>query len=140
MSYKAFVLLLAAGGLFTAAPSEAARVMVTVDGIRSADGAIMVGLFDDPHAFPDRFTMGQTAAAKSPSLTLIFENVPPGRYALSAFHDRNGNGKLDRGAFGIPQEPFGFSRDARALMGPPSFDDAAFDVPVDGVAIVVHLK
>jgi uncharacterized protein (DUF2141 family) len=47
---------------------------------------------------------------------------------------------LDTGAVGIPKEPFGFSRDAPAVMGPPSFDDAAFDVPAEGVSLVIHLS
>jgi uncharacterized protein (DUF2141 family) len=140
MSCKCSAVLLVVGGLFTASLAEAARITVTIDGIRSTDGVIMVGLCDTAAAFPDRFIKGQSAAAKTPSVTLIFENVAPGRYALSAFQDRNNNGKLDRGAFGVPQEPFGFSRDARAMMGPPSFDDAAFDVPAQGIALVIHLK
>lgn len=129
-----------AGGIFMLPVAQAARVTVTVDAIRTTDGAIMVGLFDGPATFPQRVFRGETAMAQIPSVTLIFENVEPGRYAMSAYHDRNGNGKLDLGAFGIPKEPYGFSRDARAAMGPPSFDDAAFDVPADGLSLVIHLK
>jgi uncharacterized protein (DUF2141 family) len=140
MSYKPFALLLVAGAMFTALTAQAARVTVTVDGIRSTDGAIMVGLFDNAATFPDHFSKGQTAPAKTPSVTLIFENVEPGHYAMSAIHDRNGNGKLDRGTFGIPKEPFGFSRDASGIMGPPSFADAAFDVPAEGISLVIHLN
>jgi uncharacterized protein (DUF2141 family) len=120
--------------------AQAARVTVTVDGIRSTDGVIMVGLFDSPSTFPQQFLKGQSTEADIPSVTVVFENVTPGRYALSAFHDRNSNGKLDTGAFGIPKEPFGFSRDARAVMGPPTFDDTAFDVPAEGLSLVIHLK
>jgi uncharacterized protein (DUF2141 family) len=137
---KRFALLLFAGALFTGPLAEAARVTVTIDGIRSTDGVIMVGLCDAADAFPNRFIVGQSTPAKTPSVTLVFENVEPGRYAMSAFHDRNNNGKLDRGAFGVPQEPFGFSRGARGMMGPPSFDDAAFDVPAEGLSLVIHLK
>jgi uncharacterized protein (DUF2141 family) len=140
MSHKTLALWLIAGGIFIVPVAQAARVTVTVEGIRSTDGAIMVGLFDTPATFPQKFLKGESAVAQIPSVTLIFENVEPGRYAMSAFHDRNGNGKLDSGAFGIPKEPFGFSRDARAVMGPPSFEDAAFDVPAEGLSLVIHLK
>lgn len=37
-------------------------------------------------------------------------DLPPGRYAMRAFVDLNGNGELDVGAFGKPKEPFAFSR------------------------------
>jgi uncharacterized protein (DUF2141 family) len=49
--------------------------------------------------------------------------VAPGRWALSAFEDRNDNGVLDMGHFG-PKEPAGFWR---AFTGwrKPRFDDVA---------------
>jgi uncharacterized protein (DUF2141 family) len=53
--------------------------------------------------------------------------VPAGRYAISLFHDENGNGRLDK-ALMIPSEGYGFSRDAPVVMGPPSFAEAAFVV------------
>jgi uncharacterized protein (DUF2141 family) len=140
MSNKPLTLLLIAGALSSSPTAQAARITVTVEGIRSTEGAIMVGLFSDAATFPDRITKGQSAPAQISSVILVFENVEPGRYAASAFQDRNGNGKLDRGLMGIPKEPYGFSRDARASMGPPSFDDAAFDVPPEGVSLVIHLK
>jgi uncharacterized protein (DUF2141 family) len=140
MTHKALASWLIAGGIFMVSLAQAARVTVTIEGIRSTDGLIMAGLFDSPVAFPHKVLEGQSTAAKTPSVTLIFENVVPGRYAISAFHDLNSNGRLDTGAFGIPKEPFGFSRDAPAVMGPPSFDDAAFDVPAEGVSLVIHLS
>ena len=140
MSYQVLALMFIAGGVAAVPAAQAARVTVTVEGIRTTDGAIMVGLFADPATFPDHFLRGQSAAAQVPSVTIVFENVEPGRYALSAFHDRNGNGKLDRGTLGIPKEPYGFSHEARGVMGPPSFDAAALEVPADGLALVIHLK
>lgn len=50
-------------------------------------------------------------------------HVAPGRWALSAFEDLNGNGVLDMGAFG-PREPSGFWRPFHAWRKP-RFDDVA---------------
>jgi uncharacterized protein (DUF2141 family) len=47
-----------------------------------------------------------------------------GRYGVMAYQDVDGNGKLDRGFFGIPKEPLGFSNDAPIVFGPPKFKDA----------------
>ena len=55
-------------------------------------------------------------------------DLPAGPYAVAAFHDLNGNGKLDRTALGPPAEPYGFSNDARGNFGPPGFDSAAIDL------------
>jgi uncharacterized protein (DUF2141 family) len=55
-------------------------------------------------------------------------NLPAGHYAAAAYHDENGNKKLDKNIFGAPTEPYGFSNDARRLMSAPSFDEARFEI------------
>jgi uncharacterized protein (DUF2141 family) len=57
-----------------------------------------------------------------------FVPVPIGSYAVACFHDENGNGKLDRGLFGIPKEGTVVSNRAKGFMGPPKFDDAKFSL------------
>ncbi len=52
--------------------------------------------------------------------------LPEGRYAIAAFHDLNGNGKLDVNAMGIPQEPYAFSRNPRAKWKAPAYDEVVF--------------
>lgn len=46
--------------------------------------------------------------------------------ALTVVQDVNANGRLDRNAFGMPTEPYGFSNDAAGSFGPPSFEAARF--------------
>jgi uncharacterized protein (DUF2141 family) len=66
--------------------------------------------------------------------------VPPGTYAIQAFHDENDNMDLDRTFIGFPKEGLGFSNDAPMKYGPPSFDDAALAVPDTGAAAALTLK
>jgi uncharacterized protein (DUF2141 family) len=56
---------------------------------------------------------------------VVFSNLEPGRYAAVAFHDENGNGKLDKNFLGVPAEPYGFSNNAQGFLGAPTFGDAA---------------
>jgi uncharacterized protein (DUF2141 family) len=55
-----------------------------------------------------------------------FEDIPPGTYAMAVIHDENMNGKIDTNWMGIPTEGYGFSNDAKALLGTPSFSAASF--------------
>ncbi len=55
-----------------------------------------------------------------------FLDIPDGTYALVVVHDENMNGKLDTNWLGIPTEGYGFSNDARALIGAPSYTSAMF--------------
>ncbi|MCU0437340.1 MAG: DUF2141 domain-containing protein [Raineya sp.] len=51
--------------------------------------------------------------------------IPKGEYALAAYHDVNNNKKLDTKTFGIPKEPYGFSRNKKGLFGlPPKYKKA----------------
>jgi uncharacterized protein DUF2141 len=61
-----------------------------------------------------------------PGAELAFRfEMPPGRYALSAFEDVNGNGVLDMGLFG-PKEPSGFFK-AFTAWHKPTFEDVAWN-------------
>lgn len=60
------------------------------------------------------------AITSSKDATLIFEDIPAGRYAIQLFADRNGNGQLDSSPRGIPLEPVGFSNNPPLLRGKPS--------------------
>jgi uncharacterized protein (DUF2141 family) len=59
---------------------------------------------------------------------ITFAPLKPGTYAIKAFHDLNGDGKMNTNPFGIPTEPYAFSNDASGVMGPPGWTDAAFEV------------
>lgn len=93
-------------------------------------GVLWVLLFAEAQAkaFPTRRQEAlrrlDLAAGDGGTLTVSFDELACGRYAVAVVHDENGNGKLDTKIFGIPREGLGSSRDARGLFGPPGFDDA----------------
>jgi uncharacterized protein (DUF2141 family) len=58
---------------------------------------------------------------------LSFDEIPFGVYAIAVYQDVNGNGQLDKGMFGIPDEPFAFSNNFRPRFGGPSFEKCKFD-------------
>ena len=114
--------------------ASADTLTVTVNNIKKA-GEIHVAVYDNAKAFEaDRGEKGGTAPGitegtiqmvEPGSVTYIYE-LPPGTYAIGIFHDVNLNNKMDNNFFGVPKEQYGFSNNARALFGPPDFEDAAF--------------
>jgi uncharacterized protein (DUF2141 family) len=115
--------------LLAAAAVHAGDLSVEVKLPDQRQGAVRAALFDKAEGFP-RGTPLRTATAEpvQGKATLQFADLPPGDYALTAFLDENSNSKLDSNLFGLPTEPYGFSRNARAMAGPPPFADAAFRV------------
>ena len=55
-----------------------------------------------------------------------FKDIPPGKYAISAYHDADNNGKFNRNFLGIPSEDYAVSRNARRTFSAPKFKDASF--------------
>lgn len=115
---------------FGNAPTEIHTLTVTIDNIKSIEGAIEIGLFDKDGKF-----LGEGQAYKSISVevnssseTIVIKDLPKGVYAISLYHDKNGNGKCDRNFFGIPKEPYGFSNNFRPKFSAPRFENCAFDL------------
>ncbi len=125
-----------------AAPlASAADLSVNVAGLRSTQGIVLVALFDTAQAFPKAGKQigAQMAPAQGSSAQVVFRNLPAGRYALTAFHDENSNGKLDFNMLGSPLEAVGFSNDAFGTAAAPVFDKAAIDLNADS-AITINLR
>lgn len=61
--------------------------------------------------------------------SMTFTSVPVGTYAITAFHDDNGNGQMDFDTRGIPFEATGNGKNAKGSFGPPTFDQMKFDLP-----------
>ena len=57
---------------------------------------------------------GDEAPASDDRALFTFQGVSPGTYAVAAYQDANGNGRLDRTGLGLPLEPYGFSGVRRA--------------------------
>lgn len=113
-------------------PSLAADLAIEVHGIRSDDGRLYVAVHppESQATFPEG--TGLIAAiqqrAHTGVLRFVLRDLPPGRYAVNAYHDENGNGELDTNFVGIPSEGYGFANDPSTSFGPADFDAAAVDV------------
>lgn len=115
---------LSLGGLAAAAlalPAAAETVIVTIDGVHSANGMLLAQLCDSPVGYPES-PCGHAVMvpAQKGRMTVTFNDVRPGTYALEAFQDEDGNF-----TFSLPTEGYAFSNDAPP---PKTFADAAFEV------------
>ena len=120
-----------------AAVSHAATVTVRVTDVESGEGQVYVGLCD--RGFEEALCIdGAFKPARPGTMVFTFENVTPGTYAIAAYHDVNGNGRMDTGMFSLPVEPYGFSNDV-GRIAPPNFLNATFAVSSPGVTVEVRM-
>jgi uncharacterized protein (DUF2141 family) len=104
------------------------KLEVTVKNIKQTKGTIRVGLFTNEDNFLKKAIDGKIVKADATQVTVIFENLKNGDYAVSVIHDENENGELDKNMVGIPKEGFAFSNNVMGSFGPPSFDKAKISV------------
>ena len=110
------------------AGAERVALTVRVSGLNNDRGRVAVALFASAETFPDqrRALSGQLAKIENGRAAVRFAGLSPGRYAVAVLHDENENAKMDFNFLGMPLEGYGFSNDASAPFGPPSFEAAAF--------------
>jgi uncharacterized protein (DUF2141 family) len=136
ITFALLVVVLSACASAPPAPPEArpeghGRVEVTMTGFKNQEGTAQVALFIDSSGWPDgEISVFSTAVAaiNDGEAVAVFEDVPAGPFAVSAYHDEDANGELNSAALGIPSEPYGFSAGASNLFGPPSFEKATIEL------------
>jgi uncharacterized protein (DUF2141 family) len=118
--------------------AHAEMLVVKVNGA-GTQGQVVAGLFSACDGFAS-FNMAKAAQVKkAPAgnrVILRFEGLAPGRYAVAAFHDEDGNGKVKTNLIGIPREPVGVSNNTGGM---PSCAKSLVDVPAAG-QIEVNLR
>lgn len=127
----------------SSAASAASLSLQIGTGIRPGE-QVLVALYDQESQWLKKSVRGVKAAAPADlgndgTHTLLIDTLEPGRYAVAVYVDRNGNGKLDRGMFGKPTEPYGFSNGG-GMFGPPDFADALIEVGASGSTLRIDLR
>ena len=111
--------------------------------LREAKGSIYVAVYDRYEGFltPEKAIVKKIVPlTKKGTMRVSLDNLPPGRYAISSFHDVNGNGQLDTNWAGIPNEPYGFSNNARPKFRAPSWNETVFNLSSAGSSISIRME
>lgn len=138
---KAVAISLAAtvAALMTAGVAQAGDVTVTLTGVQARGGQVLVTLQTRDQFMQAAGFAQRIEAPGAGPLTITFEDVPAGDYALSAFHDENADNQMQSSAIGIPEEGWAMSN-GDALMGPPTFDLVRVSIPAEGGAITEAMR
>jgi uncharacterized protein (DUF2141 family) len=118
-------------------------IHIKVQNIRNSTGTIGCALFESPVGFPIEYLRYATniivIKIRDTQASCDFVDIPPETYALAVIHDENMDGKLETNWLGIPKEGYGFSNDAKAMLGPPSFSAASFPYGGQDMKLTISL-
>ena len=102
-------------------------IEVEIINFASDIGVAQIGLFNKESSFLDKVYIGKGVKIKDQKAVAIFADIPDGFYAISVFHDKNKDEKLNT-FLGIPTENYAASNNAPSKFGPPKWKDAKFEV------------
>ncbi|HVZ27223.1 MAG TPA: DUF2141 domain-containing protein [Rhizomicrobium sp.] len=155
LSFRLFMASMAAVAVWLVEPAKAdgltaaasqpgqqqAELTIRIEGISPGGGLLRLGLYDAA-GYPDDDSPVATAdvPATPGGVTVTLKDLKPGRYAIESFQDINGNGKMDTSWLGLPEEPYGFSRDAHPFLSKPGFSAVAFVVTAGANSQTLHLQ
>ncbi len=111
--------------------------------IKEAKGKVYVAVYNAETGFlkEEKALLREVfSVEKSGSLSVNLNIEKEGRYAIAAFHDLNGNGKLDKNMVGVPTEPYAFSNNARPKLRAPNWNEASFAWKPGGSVVSLKLE
>lgn len=125
------------------AQSSCPGIHVRILNIKNSTGTIACALFESSTGFPAEYLHHATnimvIKIRDSQARCDFEDIAPGTYALAVIHDENMSGKLDTNRLGVPTEGYGFSNDAKAFLGAPSFPAAKFQYDGQNLDMTIGL-
>ena len=129
---------LALGLISSLAAFPAVALEIEIEGVRSNEGHVNVLVWTKGDGFPsdaDKALHRFTTGASTETIRFVVEDLPPGRYSVSAIHDENANGDLDRNFLGMPSEGAAISGDGMGFFGPRPFEETLVDVGDDPIRL-----
>jgi len=150
MPYPRLSLALAAGAVLIASPAlaetcvgtpgnGASRLIVEATTLHNRTGEVAFTVYpDDKGRFLSKGGKLARARVSAVEPRACFW-LPPGYYAVAQYHDENGDHKFNRTLF-LPKEGYGFSNDAPATVGLPSFAATRFQLPATGRIVRMTMR
>lgn len=137
MKKLAIILAFAVGVVATAQDTKGVTITVTIENVLADGGTILAGLHTVDTFMRNDGIADASAPGVAGEVSLTFENVTPGTYAVMVMHDANDNQKMDMEPTGMPKESYGTSGEMN-MYGPPSFESAKFEITTEDKEIRIR--
>lgn len=123
------------------AQAEESRLLLTLKDVRDNTGNLRASIYREPDSFRKEALALEVVSipAQKGDVQLTFKPLPPGRYAIMAYHDADSDGKLGLRFGMFPTEGYGLSNNPK-VIGPPKFVDSAFEVTGPESSIEIRLS
>lgn len=126
------------------ASPEKLIIEIETEGYDMGGGPLMVALYDGPKTFNkvDLAKWKDVFESNGQPIQIELDKslFPNNELAIAVYQDSNSNNQLDKSAFGIPQEAYGFSNNPKRGFGPPKYTEVSVPIPVEKLALTIKLQ
>ncbi len=112
-------------------------IEVTIDNLTNDDGKVVLALHTSETFMVSQGVKNAESKIHDGKVTIVFDGVAPGSYAIMAMHDQNENGRMDFEPNGMPKESYGTSNNPMSY-GPPQFSESKFEVGTENQKINIR--
>jgi len=127
------------------------KLTLELSGIKNEQGSILVYIHDNQDSYYSddnlltesiTFFRKKKIKAIASKMTIVFDDIPAGRYAITSYHDEDDDGRLDRMfiPMGMPSESYGSTNGSVALLSKGSFEEALIEVKEPKTSVAVKLS
>lgn len=136
------LLLISFSGNICAQTEMSAQLNIRFENLETAKGYIRLALYRSVETFMDeeKAELFNFRVEKEGTMEGQIKGLEPGTYAFAIFHDKDEDNILNTNFFGIPKEPYGFSRQSPSKWRPPTFGEAKFEVVAGKNELTVPLQ
>ncbi len=110
-----------------------------INGVRNGKGDVLVAVCSE-RTFLKEHCEYDTKVKASLGMVMVTLEVPPGTWAVQAFHDEAQKGQVTYNMFGIPDGGIGFSNDPPFRFQAPQYRDSVFRLGPMGGRINLTLR
>ena len=122
-----------------AATTHAAPLTVQLNGVEARGGKLYVSVQTKEQFMKNAGTAGEIVDAPSAGTFTATYDVPEGAYAVSIWHDDNGNGEFDRDhENAMPLDGWAM-HNSSTLTGPPTFENVSIQVSSSGATVTENM-
>ena len=124
----------------------AQTLIVKFDNIRSNKGVVYVTLYETEDTWLDEdFDYYEFIFSKenidNNKLTVSIDSIKPGYYGIAVLDDEDEDSEMRYNFIGFPREGFGFSRNVRARLFKPKFEECVLEIKNDTtISITMQYK
>lgn len=104
---------------------------LVITNVKNTQSTIHIGFYGENTDFPTQKKHSfakQFIPDKSGEITISWNDIPEGDYALAVYQDLNNSDKMETNLFGYPKEPFGFSNNFMSKVRAPKFKECKIHI------------